>query len=179
VYVDEAFWAGNKGRGCPEGPEIDQKALQAGGWGYPFGLLGEIHQHHYAGTPGLSTIYNGAYLINYYCITSGGWNQYIPENCYKPGRHKFPAETALLVEGSYYGSAGFLFSDWNNFTDFTLSAHVDYRHGFGDKINVAFFDGHAQTFTRKTIPVINGDAIAKSKFFYGTTDNLPLSSSQD
>ena len=162
---------------CPEAQRISDMAAAGSGGPpyYNFNFYGETHTHQ----PGL--LHNGGYLINYYCIYKGNYGAYEPDGCMKPGSVPFPIETALLIEGSKYGQSGLFFADWsgavgnpplNNASTWLNSAHIDFRHRRGQLTNVLFFDGHAASYTRTSLP-IGFDAVF-NKFWRGTSNGSYL-----
>jgi prepilin-type N-terminal cleavage/methylation domain-containing protein/prepilin-type processing-associated H-X9-DG protein len=158
---------------CPEAQRIHDMAIGGSGGPpyYTFNYFGETHTHQ----NGL--LENGGFLINYYCIYKGPWGTYDTAGCMKPGSVPFPIDTAMLIEGNNYGQSGWNFYDWSgplgnpplqNAATWLNSKHIDFRHRRGQMTNVLFFDGHAASFTRKSLPV-GFDAVFY-KMWRGTAD---------
>jgi prepilin-type N-terminal cleavage/methylation domain-containing protein/prepilin-type processing-associated H-X9-DG protein len=174
-----------KGVLCPEGPRIAD-LRESGGvmganpayWYIPYN--GETHYHGIFDTsyPGLRALYNGGYLINYYAcywgwVISGQLSTNTDVNalapyCFQQGRHKFPAQTALLLEGAWGGNRGFYFNG-NTLTNLSQLAHIEWRHRRGRLINVLFYDGHATAMTQ--LPVAPSGANKEASMFWrGSSD---------
>ena len=170
---------------CPEGPKINTWTLQGtfiGGAYYWMNYYGQTHEHC------KGVFYNGCYLYNKYA-TYFGWIyngtlqlttnknvDVLAPYCFKEGNQKYPAQTALLIEGIWGGSSGPSFSPppgLGSAIDVTGMAHREYRHRNGKAINVLFFDNHVATYANTTFPeTANGGTNgANSIFWKGTADN--------
>ena len=175
---------------CPEAKKIMDWTLQGtfvGGAYYLMNYYGQTHKH----SNGL--FFNGCYMYNFRATYFGPIN--MPTNavvdaltpyCFKAGRHKWPSETALLVEGNQGGQAGPRFtppySPWpgaGSATALLNMQHREYKHRSGKVINVLFFDGHVTTYADTAFPETCTVGVS-SKFWKGTSDNgLMGSSSSD
>ncbi|MBI4024572.1 MAG: prepilin-type N-terminal cleavage/methylation domain-containing protein [Verrucomicrobia bacterium] len=160
---------------CPEARSIHAQVLRGawmGGSYYFFNYNGQTHQH----IGNSSLIHDGMYLLNFYAVYSGDnyGLTYAPSlaagvpYCLRQGRHKFPSETALLLEGIYGSSAG------KCVTSTILStmnlAHGDFRHRRGKLMNVLFVDGHVSPHTPQSLPPYSSSPVASSKFWFGSSD---------
>jgi len=172
---------------CPEAKKISDWTSQGtyiGGNYYWMNYYGQTHKH------GTGLFSNGCYMYNTWATYFGPIN--MPTNavvdaltpyCFKAGRHKWPSETALLIEGNQAGQAGprFFapltpeFIGSGSAVDLTNFQHREYKHRRGKAINVLFFDYHAATVADTAFPE-SCAAGASSKFWKGTADNGKMGS---
>jgi len=188
------FWGSDKllsrfvGVFCPEALKIAGfPGYYSPGWPWKYINYYGVTHTHLVTTAVRDVDLNGAYLINLDVIFTGNvyTNDPEPGKCIKLGRHKFPAETSLLLEGVWGGEASFdyRYESWPTFS-VTQWGHIEFRHRRGTVITALFVDGHASTFTTQTLPNYAGYVFgapsywlpgnpSASKFWYGTSDGYP------
>lgn len=167
---------------CPSGPMITEWTLNGvfqGAAYYHMNYYGETHQH--CAVPGIyGNIYNAGYLYNFYAtyygwVISGllGTNvavDALAPYCFKQGRHKWPAETALLIEGIWGGSSAFYFTHPPAVLNVMQFGHREFRHQRGNLLNVLFFDGHVGSYNKQSFPTTSAVG-PTARFWKGSSDN--------
>ena len=182
LHSDENLIASNKGVLCPEGGRLAnmaKKGANVGGYDYNFNYRGVIHGHRANYAPNVDLLWNGAYLINDVLISKTTTTSYDMSCSYRTARLKFPAQTALLVDGIYFSAAQFSFNSarWLK----TGGGHLEFRHISDTSLNILFADGHGELLKESAIPStaslgMPGADVKSSKFWYGTSDGYYFNS---